>query len=533
MSLELTVISNKGMEPVGGLAFQVGAGGGVIGRSPECDFVLPDPEKFVSRKHGTFSVVNGQFIFTDTSTAGTYVGNQDLLLLHDKIALQDGDRLRIGNYELLVRISASESDFAQPFPEPSKAWTGTESTLEAPAFSEPPAPDLFGDPFGLTPTAPIETPRLFEQQDADAGLASFLGQPDVGPEHENFAPPEPLTEMPGFDALDLLNDIEVPVTVPESTDQAWQIPDDFFGADLEALAPASPEPVLEFPEPPAPAPEILPEAKPPAPEPMAGPAPIGEAPTALREPATVAEMPIRIPSPGGAVSPQPVETPPLQPVETAAPQPLERAAARPAEKSSPAPAGAPDLFRLFLEGAGIGDLPSPREEQLPALMRTLGLLFHDLVDGMMTALRARAEEKRELRVDMTVIRAVNNNPLKATPRAEDAMRIMLQGSHPGFLGPIEAAREGFRDLMSHQLAATAGMQASLAEQLKRFEPAKFEKPFEEGIVFQKKAKCWEAYSRAYPELVRESLENIFGDEFRAVYEQQLHLLKSTPGHGES
>jgi type VI secretion system FHA domain protein len=129
------------------------------------------------------------------------------------------------------------------------------------------------------------------------------------------------------------------------------------------------------------------------------------------------------------------------------------------------------------------------------------------------------------------MRPVDNNPLKTVLGAEEAMKIMLAARpNPGFLSPLAAVREGFHDLMHHQMATTAGVQASLADQLKRFDPEAFEKLYDEGIVFQKKAKCWDAYKEAYPALVAEALENVFGEEFRAVYERQLSILRSAPEH---
>ncbi len=106
------------------------------------------------------------------------------------------------------------------------------------------------------------------------------------------------------------------------------------------------------------------------------------------------------------------------------------------------------------------------------------------------------------------------------------MKLMLSTGHPGFMGPVEAVREAFADLMNHQLALTAATQASLAEQLKRFDPQRFERQYEEGIVFQKRAKCWESYCKVYPELVGEALEDFFGDAFAEVYEQQMRMIKS-------
>ena len=60
-----------------------------------------------------------------------------------------------------------------------------------------------------------------------------------------------------------------------------------------------------------------------------------------------------------------------------------------------------------------------------------------------------------------------------------------------------AIEEAFNDLMNHQLAMQAGIQASLTDLLKTFDPKIIEKQFEQGIVLQKKAKCWDRYEETY------------------------------------
>ena len=87
--------------------------------------------------------------------------------------------------------------------------------------------------------------------------------------------------------------------------------------------------------------------------------------------------------------------------------------------------------------------------------------------------------------------------------------------------------QGYQDVMHHQLAITAGVQASLMNVLKRFEPRQFEKKHQEGIVIQKRAKCWNSYSQAYREIVKEALEDFFGEAFAQAYEDQLLKLRTT------
>jgi len=132
---------------------------------------------------------------------------------------------------------------------------------------------------------------------------------------------------------------------------------------------------------------------------------------------------------------------------------------------------------------------------------------------------------------MTILKSAENNPLKFSPTVNEALKLMLAKNQPGFVDAVDAAREGFRDVMNHQLAITAGIQASLMSLLKRFDPQKFASQYEEGFVLQKKAKCWDAYRQAYRELVKDALEDFFGEEFARAYEEQMIKLSTTRTKG--
>jgi len=104
MPVILTVVSYQGAPPGAAVSCAFDAQGGTVGRSPENRFVLNDPDKYVSRKHGSVGFREGIYFFTDTSTAGTYFVKRNLLLQNDSLALHDGDLLRIGKYEIFVNV---------------------------------------------------------------------------------------------------------------------------------------------------------------------------------------------------------------------------------------------------------------------------------------------------------------------------------------------------------------------------------------------------------------------------------------------
>ncbi len=182
-----------------------------------------------------------------------------------------------------------------------------------------------------------------------------------------------------------------------------------------------------------------------------------------------------------------------------------------------------DLLKCFFQGAGISDTDFLEESQHRQAMMSAGELFRHLIEGLMDVLRARAEMKSEFRVSVTTIRSTENNPLKFNPDVASVLKLMLSPNNPAFISPDVAVAEAFRDIKYHQMAITAGIQASLAEILRRFEPETFEKTLGEGLVFQKKARCWELYCEKYPELKSLAVNEFFGDEFADAYEKQMSL----------
>src|SRR6185436_10376860 len=77
----------------------------VIGRSPDSDWCLPDPQSYVSGRHCEFEFRDDAFWVLDTSRNGVFVnGATDRVGYGRRVRLGDGDRLKVGLYELVVRL---------------------------------------------------------------------------------------------------------------------------------------------------------------------------------------------------------------------------------------------------------------------------------------------------------------------------------------------------------------------------------------------------------------------------------------------
>jgi len=111
MALRLRVVSEHANR-LGEQSSKVfGVHGGTIGRATDNEWILPDPDRYLSGKHARVDFRAGTYVLVDTSSNGTYVNGAQVPLgkYHD-YQLKDGDYVRLGEYELLVSIDKS-NDF--------------------------------------------------------------------------------------------------------------------------------------------------------------------------------------------------------------------------------------------------------------------------------------------------------------------------------------------------------------------------------------------------------------------------------------
>jgi len=107
MAIKLRVISDHYRELGEQRSRVFGVNGGTIGRAPDNDWVLPDPGRLVSGHHCEIEYRSGAYWVRDTSTNGVFVNDAELpVSASGPLPLRDGDRLRIGDYELIVSVDA-------------------------------------------------------------------------------------------------------------------------------------------------------------------------------------------------------------------------------------------------------------------------------------------------------------------------------------------------------------------------------------------------------------------------------------------
>jgi type VI secretion system FHA domain protein len=186
-----------------------------------------------------------------------------------------------------------------------------------------------------------------------------------------------------------------------------------------------------------------------------------------------------------------------------------------------------EMLKIFLTAVGIEDSDFLKDQDLPDLIERIGAVFRELVAGLMALIRGRAEAKKQLRIEGTLLGPNNNNPIKFSTSLEETIKIVLGSQQAGFVSGIAAIRESYADVMGHQIAMTIGIQAALKKTLQGFNPKRYARRYKKNLSFLQKAKCWDDYSQDYQTIVIKSLEKFLDDEFVRAYQEQVDRLSES------
>ena len=474
--LTIRAVSFKG-QPIGReVTARFGEAGGTIGRGETNTLVLADAERFISRTHATISFQAGGYIITDNGTKNPVTLNGRPLGSGSQARLGDRDQIKIGDYLLEVALAP----LSAPAPPPARAEAASK------------IPDPFADllrpverPGPRTqPIFPLEpaAPKRPEAIPADAFADLRAREPSIDDLIGGIKPSH---------GSDLLAAPELPPGAPMDRAAAGVVdPLDILAGTLRPIPPPS---VSDH------GPELFTPYAPPAAKPEA---PVKPAP----------EIPRPVPQPGAPPAP----APPLQKVAGAPTGPRDEA-----------------LLKAFLQGAGIPGTPSVKSLS-PDMMEAIGKLLREAVQGTLDLLRARGLTKSEMRADVTMIMAQDNNPLKFSPTVEAALTHLLAPQVHGFIPPLRAMKDAYDDLRAHQLGFLAGMRAALEEVLARFGPRELDKRLsaqsmlDDLLPMNRKAKLWDLFIERHAALTAEAREDFnaaFGKAFRRAYEAQVKQLR--------
>lgn len=432
-----------------------GAQGGSIGRALDNDWVLPDPEKFVSSHHAQIICRGGAYALRDTSTNGTYLnGSPQPVGNGAEQQLFDGDRIQIGDYAVSVSLDAS----AQP------GMTGPTGPSATGGWQPSPGSGMTGPgmtgPGGITgPTGSYGGPPATRSDD-------ILGLFDDAPV---TAPPSPLPPISDHaSALDQNFIPPTPQRAPQSDTNV--IPDNWDETGFASLDDFDAEPPGTFNQPPAAQPQYA----------------------------------------------QPSQQP------TSAP-------------AMPAGSGQQGIVGMLM-AAGL-DQAHAQAAATPENLAALGQILGVTTQGLIDVLTARSAVKHQFRVAMTTMRPVENNALKSSANAREALLYLLVNHNPAYLNAVDSFVQGFEDIKAHQMALMAGMRAAFDSMLERFNPEELERRFEKRksksmLRLSSSAQFWDMYKDLYDDMTQDAdanFQRLFGEEFARAYEEQMQRL--TAGRG--
>jgi type VI secretion system protein ImpI len=454
----------------------------IIGRSPEADWQIDDPDMFVSRAHCKITSEPDGYVITDTSSSGLFIDDSAHPLgAGNSARLRHGMRLRLGDYILWVEVQDTGAAVGRAPPQTAHALNGSVG------FE---SDDFFSTPIKQEParSRPPDLPNPFENPEPGA----FRGR-EAANSHER--------QSAAFDDPFSLDPIATPAEErPEERDSGPASTDPFSFEQEKPVPERNPEPhepsmpPLDFSFE-----QVSPHVK----------------ASARRRAQDLSPKPAP-----WDIPPIPTGPPPAQHTPAGG-----RSSTRP---SQPATIDALALRAAFLRGLGMEDTDLPGLDPITEMER-FGREYRLMMDGLMQLLRKRAEEKGNARVAQTVVGASEVNPLKFLPTVDDVLAMIMTGRSPGFLAGEPAITDAVRDLAQHHVRAWRGVQEALRRMIDRFDPTAIEEELKSSSTIEtllaggRGAKLWELYQKRHREIAQSAEDRFLGEigaDFRDAYEEE-------------
>lgn len=561
MTLTLSITNHDRLDNGMPTEFVLHRRGALIGRSPTCDWSLPDARNFISSRHAEVSFVDGFYTLNDISMNGTLLnGASDRMSAPRRI--EHGDVFTIGQYEVRAALTGEAAAAVEhqqdaiATAEREGQWRGWGAHAEpAPppadtgGWGSPPA----GAGWGSAPTpasdagwsagdggwGPAPAPATPSGGGWQPQTGPSLARSDAPSGTPGAATPAPLTGGEGWSLSARAPDIEVRSAWAQHVEKpdpasGWSSaapdrppapsPDDIWGkmADGNVVDWARGgfgqpqeqrrDPLgLERADPQASLGGSAPRAagqggwssgamttSPAAEPPMPPTAGWGGEPSA---PQAGWGAPPAAPSPvqggWGAPPPEAAQPPRMMPAASVTPPP----SPPPPARATSAGADPTALAQVFV--AALGTAPGAIKDLSPTTMERAGQLFRRLVAGLVVMVEARARAKSQMGAEATAFEFEGNNPIKFARSPEEAIATLLAPQQRGFMTADRAVEDAFFDLQSHQMATLKAMQGALRATLDRFSPAAIRQRAEGAGVMARilpgarEAALWQAYEKEF------------------------------------
>lgn len=519
------------------------AGGGRIGRSDANDWVLPDTERILSSLHAEISFITGRFFVIDQSTNGTFINDSEVPLGNgNNYLISEGDIINCGEYQLKATLKAPP--VKAPVPEGLGAvdfLDASDRTTFNPAMAakQQVANDAKELDSWLDPSSPSSAKPLEDWGAVPVSGAAKKNTNDPwgATDHSSslgLGEPEVVDPLAAFDRASAFNrpSFESP-SFDKPTTPGWDNNDDWWKSGSEPDHAPVEQQQVRIPTPKAPAgysaPPAFTETPPPATPPASAHNPFAGS-VGVTKPDDIDSL-LGISTPASEV--KPVAAPSGQDPFT--PPPFSSDPLSPAQSSTPPPAAAAhtqfDSNELQQLATLLG-IDNIEQAQLQTLVPEMSSIINETVTRLIDLLRARTAIKNELRVQHTMIQMTDNNPLKFSATAADALKVMFSKDRTAFMRPAEAIQDSFDDVSDHQVAVLTGMNAAYETMLNHFNPENLKRHINVGdsLLGNKNAKNWSAFEQYYKSLKGDyeaTYNKLFGEDFARSYERQLAELKNT------
>jgi len=240
----------------------------------------------------------------------------------------------------------------------------------------------------------------------------------------------------------------------------------------------------------------------------------------------------------------PAASRPPAPLPQDMPAPRRPAPARPADDEalpraaaaqvSPAPVATSaergELIARIARAAGIPERALANRD-LDALADEIGTAIRLTAENLAQMLSSRAESKTLMRSSSrTMIRALENNPLKFGSSTEEALAIMFGPPSRQYLDARATVQRSFADLKAHQILIYGAMQGALDALFEDLAPDRIDHAVEPdrglgGFVLSRKAKLWDVYVERWRSKTKRADGRLF-DAFMALFAEAYDRLQS-------
>ena len=499
-----------------------------IGRSQNSDWVLPDPERFISSKHAEIHFRNNSFYIKDISSNGIINSATDEAIgKNQEQPISNGQNFLIGDYLIQAELESSPNQAISP---------DSQAIADEHAEWENQMDDFWGnssDPLDLLASNQGKTDSNTDSNAAMPSLANSIERTPAFKQAMSFAPNESSTtavsEVEGI-KNDFSQQVPSSSGIPENWDNtSFSLPEKAVAKPLATHATPTksvkPQPALATTN------EFNPD--------------ISEDDDFFQG----LETDDFFNESDNTDSLDIIKTGKIVDIPPSHAQPVKQALnssanfsrpdnARPRKRSTLADDSNSqlNLNNKLIESAKAAFTKQGLDEKLLTEESALQWLelMPTVIQGTLDLLQARAAIKNEFRVSKTLLNISENNPLKFSVNAEDAILSLFHQNRPGFQSAKPAFEQAFSDINIHQSALLHGVRVAMMSLLKQFDAEQLEKDFSDnnqssnfldklGTSKSAQAKLWQQYKDLYNNEFKidsdDSFQRIFGENFADAYSE--------------